>query len=217
MSSEITIRKSTRVAALMLSLFALSGAALVAGTFYLTQPVIEDNERQQMLAQLGEVLTGVGYDSDLLAGQRWLDNPAVTGRAGPQPVYVAQAGADIAGTVFVVTAPNGYSGPIKMLVGIDAGGVVRGVRVISHRETPGLGDGIELRRSNWVRQFEGRSIAQSGADAWRVAKDGGVFDSLTGATVTSRAVVAAVRGVAEYYARYGHEHLQGKPRSEGDV
>ncbi|HEY5791334.1 MAG TPA: RnfABCDGE type electron transport complex subunit G, partial [Gammaproteobacteria bacterium] len=97
------------------------------------------------------------------------------------------------------TAPDGYSGAIRMLVGIRADGRVAGVRVISHKETPGLGDKIEPGKSDWSRSFVGRALGNPGSASWRVRKDGGVFDQFTGATITPRAVVAAVHRALLYY------------------
>ena len=95
-------------------------------------------------------------------------------------------------------APDGYSGPIRLLVGVNADGTVAGVRVLSHRETPGLGDPIDAARSDWIHGFEGRALDDPPAAAWTVRKDGGAFDEFTGATITPRAVVHAVRRVLEY-------------------
>src|SRR5690606_27069458 len=98
-----------------------------------------------------------------------------------------------------VTAPNGYGGAIRLLVGIREDGTVAGVRVIDHRETPGLGDGIEIEKSDWMTDFEGRSLGDPPVQRWRVKKDGGEFDQFTGATITPRAVVTAVRNALIYF------------------
>jgi len=96
-------------------------------------------------------------------------------------------------------APDGYSGSIGLLVGINENGTLAGVRVTSHRETPGLGDDIEVQRSDWIESFAGRSLDKPSAAGWRVKKDGGDFDQFTGATITPRAVVAAVHKALQYY------------------
>ncbi|HET8791735.1 MAG TPA: RnfABCDGE type electron transport complex subunit G, partial [Modicisalibacter sp.] len=106
-----------------------------------------------------------------------------------------------------------YSGDISLLVGIDANGELTGVRVLSHRETPGLGDKIEVRKSDWITQFAGLSLGNPPIEQWAVKKDGGVFDAFTGATITPRAVIGAIKRSLEYFASH-RALLLGKP--EGD-
>ncbi|MDW8479867.1 MAG: RnfABCDGE type electron transport complex subunit G [Xanthomonadales bacterium] len=107
-------------------------------------------------------------------------------------------------------APDGYSGPIALLVGVDREGRVLGVRVTAHRETPGLGDGIESRRGDWILQFAGRSLGEPAPERWRVRREGGDFDALVGATVTSRAVIGAVERALRLVGEHG-EALYGEP------
>ena len=102
--------------------------------------------------------------------------------------------------LFVVSAREGYAGPIRLLVGVDVDGRVTGVRVLAHRETPGLGDLVETSKSDWVEQFDGRSLGDPVAAGWAIRTDGGTFDQLTGASVTPRAIVKAVRQTLEYFA-----------------
>jgi len=104
-------------------------------------------------------------------------------------------------------APDGYSGAIHLLVGIHADGRVAGVRVIGHRETPGLGDKIELAKSPWIRSFEGKSLTNPAADGWAVKKDRGEFDQFAGATITPRAVVGAVHRALQYFDAHKAELL----------
>ena len=101
---------------------------------------------------------------------------------------------------FDLLAPDGYGGPIQLLVGINYDETVAGVRVVSHRETPGLGDGIDDRRSDWVLGFDGRSLSDPPPKQWAVERDGGLFDQFTGATITPRAVVKAVRDSLVYFS-----------------
>jgi len=117
-------------------------------------------------------------------------------------VYRARKGGREIAVVFTVVAPDGYSGAIRMLVGIRADGRLAGVRVVAHRETPGLGDKVEAHKSDWIRDFDNRSLRDPKADGWAVKKDGGVFDQFTGATITPRAVVAAVHSALRYYATH---------------
>ena len=100
--------------------------------------------------------------------------------------------------IIPVTAPVGYSGTIEMIVGVNVDGSVAGVRILSHKETPGLGDKVDIKKSPWVLDFDGRSLTNPTPDGWAVKKDRGVFDQFTGATITPRAVVAATRRALEY-------------------
>ena len=108
-------------------------------------------------------------------------------------------GAAPVAVVLALIAPDGYGGPIKLLVGINADGSLAGVRVVNHHETPGLGDAIDTRRSNWILGFTGRSLGDPSPAQWAVRKDGGVFDQFTGATITPRAVVKAVKRALVYF------------------
>jgi electron transport complex protein RnfG len=101
-----------------------------------------------------------------------------------------------------------YLGTTEPLV---AQGRLIGVRVLEHRETPGLGDFVEERRTDWIHQFTGRSLEETPAARWQVRKDGGDFDQYTGATVTSRAVTHAVRDSLAYFARHREELLAAAP------
>lgn len=108
------------------------------------------------------------------------------------PLYTAILAGKVTGYALETVAPDGYSGAIRLIVGTDASGKVSGVRVLAHRETPGLGDKIELKKSNWILSFNGHSLTGDNANSWAVKKDGGDFDAFTGATITPRAVVKAV-------------------------
>ena len=101
--------------------------------------------------------------------------------------------------MMIVTAPDGYNGDIRLLAAIDVTGTVLGVRVVSHRETPGLGDPIEVERSDWVLGFTGKSLLSPQGKSWAVKRDGGEFDQFTGATISPRAVVKAVHNTLLYF------------------
>lgn len=109
----------------------------------------------------------------------------------------------VAALLLEAVAPDGYNGDIRLLVGVDARGEVIGVRVVEHRETPGLGDPIEIERGPWITGFDGRSLRDPAADAWRVRRDDGAFDQLAGATITPRAVVGAVRRALQFVEAHG--------------
>jgi electron transport complex protein RnfG len=172
-----------------------------------TRPRIEASERAQRIARLAEVLGPARHDNDLLADVVIVRDPELLGTDEPLPVHRARmAGRPIA-ALLVAVAPDGYSGAIRLLIAVDPDGRLLGVRVLSHKETPGLGDGIEARKSRWIDEFIGRSLLDPGEDRWKVRKDGGDFDQFTGATVTPRAVVRAVRDALVFFGRHRAELL----------
>lgn len=194
--------------------------SLVLGGFCLVAAVVlavvnlatVDRIREQQLAAerraLAEVFPAHHHDNDLLAHTATLD-PGVSGFAawslidtlqltGARQAYIATRDGDFAGAILPVVAHDGYSGDILLLVGILADGTVTGVRVLEHRETPGLGDKIDAGLSDWIYQFDGRTVARSGPP-WRIVRDGGDIDQLTGATITSRAVVNAAHRASRFF------------------
>ena len=118
-------------------------------------------------------------------------------REAEEGYRVRKTGA-VVGVILPATARDGYSGDIRTLVGIRLDGSISGVRVVSHNETLGLGDLVDLRRSDWVRGFDNRSLTDPPPIGWNVKKNGGVFDQFTGATITPRAVIHATRRALEY-------------------
>ena len=131
----------------------------------------------------------------------------------PKTIYIARQQDIPVGAVLTVVAPDGYNGPIKLLVGILHQGTLAGARVIAHRETPGLGDKIDIIRDPWIRTFEGRSIGNPPSKQWAVIRDGGVFDQFTGATVTPRAVVGAIHRSLLYFTEHREELFVKAPMS----
>ncbi len=198
MKAEI---KHILTSALMLALFALIGTALVASIFQGTRARIADNERRATLRSLNEIIPHSRYDNDLIEDTLSVrDKELGTGES--VQVYRARRGGEPVAVVLATTAPNGYNGPIKLLVGINYDASLAGVRVLAHRETPGLGDAIEARRSDWVLGFAGKHLGAPPVEAWRVRRDGGVFDQFTGATITPRAVVRAVKDSLIYFSTH---------------
>ncbi|HEX6928013.1 MAG TPA: RnfABCDGE type electron transport complex subunit G, partial [Gammaproteobacteria bacterium] len=135
-------------------------------------------------------------------------NPELLGTPVPVTVYRAYKDGEPVAALFTSVAPDGYSGPIYLLVGIHADGRIAGVRVLGHKETPGLGDPIEIERSDWITGFDGRSLGDPPPQQWDVERYGGVFDQFTGATITPRAVVRAVRNTLLYFERHREEIFQ---------
>ena len=174
--------------------------ALVAVTHSATAPRIAANEQAYLEQSLQPVLEGIEYDGLLSESTIVLQPPH--GLPGNDPVSVYRVFADGApiAALFVVTARDGFAGPIRLLVGIDGDGVVTGVRVLAHRETPGLGDLIDADKSDWILQFTKRSLGNPAVASWAIKRDGGEFDQLTGASITPRAVIKAVRDTLIYFS-----------------
>jgi electron transport complex protein RnfG len=181
--------------------FALVATALLVFTFTRTEPTIERSKQAEKLALLSQVLPPALYDNDLLASQRAVPPDELLGTRHDSAMWIARRGDTITAVVLEAIAPDGYSGNIALLIGIDVDGNVTGVRVTAHRETPGLGDYIVRSKSPWIEQFVGKSLTAPESKRWKVIKDGGQFDARAGATITPRAVVKAVHAALNYFAR----------------
>lgn len=195
------ISRSMLKNALVLGLFAIGTVGSVALLQQGTATRIAAAEREAQVRALAEILPAGSYDNHLLDNRIELNAPEL-GHRSPQSAYLALKGDQPSALILPVTAPDGYSGAIHLLVGIFADGRLAGVRVLGHRETPGLGDKIELAKSDWVRGFEGKSLSNPGEDGWAVKKDRGEFDQFAGATITPRAVVKAVHGALRYFDKH---------------
>ncbi len=184
---------------LMLALFAISATALVALTEENTRGQIAANEREALLEAIKVLVPAEKFDNQILQDTLMLPATAAISTTQTATVYRARKNGEPVAAIFTVVAPDGYSGSIRMLMGIYYDGTLAGVRVINHKETPGLGDKIEAKRNDWILQFEGLSLDKPDKNQWKVKKDGGHFDQFTGATITPRAVVNALRGALEYF------------------
>jgi len=182
-----------------LGLFAVIGTGLVAMTFMNTEAAIADNERQALLKSLHELVPPRMHDNALDENTLTLEDTELLGSKKPLTAYQARKFGHPVAVILAATAPDGYNGDIKLLVAIDEYGLLLGVRVINHRETPGLGDAIDKERTNWIDEFNGYSLDNPGNLGWHVEKDGGIFDQFTGATITPRAVVKAVHQALQYF------------------
>jgi electron transport complex protein RnfG len=198
---QAALRNALRTA-VILFVFAAVGTAMLAFTHDRTEPAITRGQLAAKRALLNQVLPPALYDNDLLASQQPLAPDDLLGTRQPSALWVARRGGEFSGVVLEAVAPDGYSGDIALLIGIDADGTVTGVRVTAHRETPGLGDYIDRAKSAWIDQFAGKSLSHPEPKHWKVAKDGGAFDTRAGATITPRAVVKAVRGALDYFAQH---------------
>jgi len=184
---------------ILLALFAIVGTGLVAYTFENTEDRIKLNEKNALLRSLHALIPPEKHDNDIFHDTVQVIMPALLGTSDPITVYRARKDGKPVAIALSAIAPNGYSGAIKLLIGIHYDGTLAGVRIVSHRETPGLGDAIEETRSDWVLSFSGKSLKNPDRSGWKVKKDGGVFDQFTGATITPRAIVKAVHKALVYY------------------
>lgn len=196
---------------LTLAAIAAICTALVAFTYRITDERIAANRQTWLEESLAPALAGVSYDSGILSSKVTIPAPHDLPGSTDALVYRIYAGAAPVAVLFAVSARDGYAGPIRLLVGIDMDGRVTGVRVLEHRETPGLGDLVEPSKSDWAMQFAGRSLGDPQASGWQIRRDGGDFDQLTGASVTPRAIVKAVRQTLEYFAANRDEVLTAAP------
>lgn len=173
---------------------------LVAATHSVTAPQIAANEQAYLEQSLKPVLEGVDYDGMLSESTIEIYPPHDLPGDSPVTVYRVYADDAPVAALFVVTARDGFAGPIRLLAGIAADGRITGVRVLSHRETPGLGDLIDADKSDWILQFNGRSLDDPHLAGWAIKRDGGEFDQLTGASITPRAVIKTIRDTLAYYS-----------------
>jgi electron transport complex protein RnfG len=194
-------RNALRTGAILL-IFAFVATALLVFTFARTQPTIERSQQAEKLARLDQILPHSLYDNDLLASHITVQPDDLLGTQHPSSIWIARRSTEVTAVALEAIAPDGYGGDIHLLVGIDVNGTITGVRVISHRETPGLGDYIDRKKNPWIEQFVGKSLTTPAAKHWKVAKDGGRFDARAGATITPRAVVKAVKYALDYFARH---------------
>jgi electron transport complex protein RnfG len=184
---------------LTLALIAAICTALVATTFQLTKDRIVANEKALLEQALQPALAGVIYDSSVSESRLVLPPPHGLPGTEAAIIYRVFAEDKPVAALFAVTARDGFSGAIRILVGVNFDGTVTGVRILQHRETPGLGDKIDASRSDWVFQFDGHSLTSPAISGWAIRSDGGEFDQLTGASVTPRAVIKAIRETLLYF------------------
>ncbi|MFV0476407.1 MAG: electron transport complex subunit RsxG [Parahaliea sp.] len=192
---------------LLLGLFAVLTTIMVSGTYLLTQDAIAKSQRQAEEKALLEIVPATRHSNNML------DDTLIAvaadnglGLHQDKPIYLARQGEQTVAVILPVLAPDGYSGDIELIVGVNRDGSIAGVRVLNHRETPGLGDKIDINKSDWIYSFNQHSLDNPAIEDWAVRKDGGKFDQFTGATITPRAVVAATRRALEY-ARDRHDEL----------
>ncbi len=190
------------IAAFILGAFAVGGVGLVAITHELTAERIAANEREALLSKLVAILPQGAQTDALLQDRIEVNDPDLLG-SDTTSVYRVRDAGEPAGVIVAPIAPDGYGGPIKLVVAVLKDGTLGGVRVLKHSETPGLGDRCDEVKSDWILGFAGKSLGNPPPEKWKVKRDGGEFDQFTGATITPRAIVKAVKNALLYVQKHG--------------
>ncbi len=194
-----TMFKHASKTAITLVAFAFLGTAMLAYVFDITRAPIEASEKEARLALFKQILPESTYDNDLLKDTVEIVPNEQLGNRQPTVANIAKSNGKTAGVILEAVAHDGYSGDIKLLIAIRADGSISGVRVLAHKETPGLGDYIDITHGNWIKLFNDESVNKTPIEQWHVKKDGGKFDYIAGATITPRAVVKAVLKALQFY------------------
>lgn len=190
------ISKNTKI----LALFAMACTLAVSVVSELTQDRIKVQEQQQLLRTLHNIIEPSRYDNDI-ANDCIMVNAPELGSNKVNTAYIARKSGQITAVAITTSAPQGYSGNIDFIMAINADNSVSGVRILKHQETPGLGDKIEIRKSDWINSFTGKRLLSEDDSRWAVTKDNGMFDQFTGATITPRAIVKAVKSTLNYFTK----------------
>lgn len=212
-----TIAKAAVVTALNLLVFALIGTALLAITYQLTHDPIARSEEIEKLKLVTQIVPAASYDNDIIKDTAELAADKLLGNDDTTVAYIGRLKKQPSIAVLQVIAPDGYSGKIGLIIAIHSDGRIGGVRVISDKETPGLGDYIEIAKSKWITGFDGKSLDDPRDSNWKVKKDGGSFDYMAGATITPRAVVKAVHKALQYFALHRDELFTQSPLAKNET
>lgn len=195
----MNIIKNMIISALVLALFAILGTSFVSFTYDNTIDKINENKRLALLKAFHVLIPPTAHNNDIFTDIIQVTDRNLLGNKKPVNIYRARKDNKPVAVIINSVAPNGYSGNIELLVAINFDGVLAGVRVVQHKETPGLGDAIEESRSDWITKFKRLSLDNPDKKGWAVKRDGGEFDQFTGATITPRAIVKAVYNTLRYY------------------
>lgn len=191
-------RRTRTLGVLALVLVAVAAALLLTLLDRAMQERIDTHAQEWILQRLNMLLPPDAYDNDVLSDVIMARAPDLLGTIRPVPIYRARRNGEPVAVILHTVAPDGYRGPIELLVAIDPDGTLIGVQVVRHQETPGLGDAFENRSAGWLDEFSGRSLRDPPQQRWAIRPDGGDFDAFTGATITPRAIVKAVRRTLEF-------------------
>lgn len=215
--SESVIKHALKTAITMIA-FAFVGTAMLAYVFDITRAPIEASEREARLALFKQILPEHAYNNELLNETVKIAPSELLGNRLPTVANIAKLNNQFAGVILEAVAHDGYSGDIKLLIAINADGTISGVRVLTHKETPGLGDYIDIAHGNWIKLFDRESLSKTPAKQWQVKKDGGQFDYMVGATITPRAVVKAVFKALQFFEQNKQamfvNHTETQPRKD---
>jgi electron transport complex protein RnfG len=194
--SQLTmaVSKNTKI----LALFAIACTLAVSLVSELTRDRIKIQEQQQLLRTLHSIIEPSRYDNDIANDCIMITAPEL-GSNNVKTAYIAKKLGQVVAVAMTSTAPRGYSGNIDFIMAINIDGTVSGVRVLKHQETPGLGDKVEIRKSDWINSFTDKKMLSENDSRWAVTKDNGMFDQFTGATITPRALVEGVKNTLNYF------------------
>lgn len=193
------IVRSTLQTAVNLVFFSVLATAVLASTYFLTRDEIKKSEDAEKMKLINQIVPQSMYDNDIIKDTLAIPKDELLGTEDETLAYRARLQGEPSAVVLESIAPDGYSGRIWLVVAVRADGSLAGVRVVTHKETPGLGDYIELAKSQWIKGFDGKSRKEYADADWKVKKDGGKFDYMAGATITPRAVVKAVNKALMYF------------------
>ena len=208
------MQKIIKKNAQLLALFAIACTTFIALVDLLTKDKIVAQQQKQLLSTLASIIDPNTHNNAISKSCFTLDNQALG--ATPKKIYLATMNEKPVAAAITTTAPDGYNGNITLLVAVNVSGSVSGVRTLKHQETPGLGDKIEVKRSPWILNFSEKKMMGENDSRWHVRKDGGMFDQFTGATITPRAVVSAVKRTVKYFNANKDTLFSTSPNCLGD-
>lgn len=192
-SLTYAISKNTKI----LAAFAITCTLAVALVNEFTKDIIKTQEQQQLLKTLHNIIEPSRYDNNIANDCIVVSSPEL-GSEKDHTAYIARKSDQVVAIAITSTAPEGYNGNIDFIIAINVDGSVSGVRVLKHQETPGLGDKIELKKSDWITSFTGKTMLSDKDSRWAVTKDNGMFDQFTGATITPRALIKGIKSTINY-------------------
>ena len=195
-----TIAKASLQTALNLLFFTVIGTTVLAFTYSHTKDDIAHSEEQARMDLISQIVPQNIADNDIIHDTLDIKPDQLLGTEEHTLAYRARLHGRITAVVLQAIAPDGYGGAIDLILAIRSNGELAGVRVVSHNETPGLGDYIDIRKSAWIKGFDGKELKSGHDEDWQVKKDGGKFDYMAGATITPRAVIKAVHKALQYFA-----------------
>ena len=193
-----SIFKHTVKTVVIMATFTLVGTLGLAFIHEQSKGKIEVNEAIEKMKSFAQVLPANVYDNKLLEDFVTVPAGGELNNRDATKIYVARLAGVATAVILETTAHDGYSGDIKLLMAVRNDGSISGVRVIAHKETPGLGDYIDILHGDWIKSFDHLSLTMRPSAQWKVKKDGGQFDYMAGATITPRAVVNITQAALHY-------------------